>query len=209
MIRSLVYDTLILRMTSQWYREVLDRVPDNIRMLDVGIGTAGALLTNAGAVRKKGISITGLDIDADYIERARTRLAASPLRNQVTVLHQSLYDHQAGPYDVIYFSGSFMLLPAPGEALRHCCNLLAPGGRIYFTQTMQQKPSPWMERLKPALRRLTSIDFGRVTYEREFRDQIRAAGLTLDEFTALQRHGSRTACLAIASGPVAGNDPGK
>ena len=39
--KSFVYDTVILRMTEQWYRAVLSRMDDGSILLDVGIGTGG------------------------------------------------------------------------------------------------------------------------------------------------------------------------
>lgn len=198
MIRSFIYDTLILKLTARWYAEVLDRVPADAALLDVGIGTAGALLANADRVLEKRLHITGIDIDPDYVERARTRTQAASVADRVDVQLESVYDHQGGPYDAVYFSASFMLLPEPEQALRHCTSLLKPHGRIYFTQTIQQQPSRWMEALKPMLKRLTTIDFGRVTYEDEFKAQIRAAGLALEEFSVLAHHGRRAYCIAVA-----------
>lgn len=197
-MRSFIYDTLILRLTSQWYAEVLKRVPEGAAVLDVGIGTAGALLANAERVRRKRLYVTGIDIDADYMKRARQRLEDSSLADHAEVRLESVYEHRGGPYDAVYFAASFMLLPEPDQALRHCCSLLRPGGRLYFTQTIQTRPSRWMEALKPVLKRFTSIDFGRVTYEEDFRTQLRAAGLELEEFTFLAQHGSRASCLAVA-----------
>lgn len=199
MIRSTIYDTLILGLTARWYAAVLERMPEGASMLDVGIGTAGALAANAEAVTGKQLRITGIDIDGDYVARAHQRLASSGLGGRVTVAQESVYDHRGGPYDAIYFSASFMLLPEPEQALRHCCTLLNPGGRVYFTQTIQHRHSRLMEALKPMLRRLTSIDFGRVTYEQDFRAQIEAAGLELETLTTLEIHGNRTSCLAIAA----------
>jgi SAM-dependent methyltransferase len=190
--------TLILRLTSRWYAEVLRRVPEGAALLDVGIGTAGALLANADLARRKSLRVVGIDLDADYVARARRRLGDSPLAGVAEVRLESVYDHRGGPYDAVYFSGSFMLLPEPERALRHCRALLSPGGRIFFTQTIQKERTRWMEMLKPLLKRVTSIDFGRVTYEDDFRAQIRAAGLELEEFTTLSRHGSRASCLAVA-----------
>lgn len=198
MIRSYIYDTLILKLTSEWYSEVLERLPESSELLDVGIGTAGALLANAERVREKGIRVTGVDIDADYIQRAQQRLAGSVLGDRSEARLESVYDHRGGPYDAVYFSASFMLLPDPEGALRHCASLLKPCGRVYFTQTIQNHPSRWMEFFKPFLKRLTSIDFGRVTYEADFKAQIHASGLTLEEFTTLGRHGGRAYCLAVA-----------
>jgi SAM-dependent methyltransferase len=201
MIRSVIYDTLILRLTSQWYAEVLRRVPEEAALLDVGIGTAGALLANAGVVERKRLRVTGIDVDADYVERARRRVRASPVADRAEVRLESVYDHRGGPYGAVYFSGSFMLLPEPERALRHCGALLEPDGRIYFTQTFQTRPARWLEALKPMLKRVTTIDFGRVTYESGFRAQIRAAGLELEELTVLARHGNRASCLAVARRP--------
>ncbi|HEY0153560.1 MAG TPA: class I SAM-dependent methyltransferase [Longimicrobium sp.] len=198
MIRSFIYDLLILRLTTRWYAEVLARVPEGAALLDVGIGTAGALLANADAVKRKRLRIVGIDVDADYVERARGRLGDSSLADLAEVRLESVYDHRGGPYDSVYFSGSFMLLDEPERALRHCCTLLKPGGSIFFTQTIQKQPARWMEVLKPMLKRVTSIDFGRVTYEDDFRAQLGAAGLQLEEFTTLARHGSRITCIAVA-----------
>ncbi len=197
-MRSFIYDTLILKLTSQWYAEVLKRMPDGAAVLDVGIGTAGALLANAELVRRKRLHVTGIDIDADYMKRARQRLEDSSLSECTEVRLESIYEHRGGPYDAIYFSASFMLLPEPEQALQHCCELLRPGGRLFFTQTIQTRPSRWMETLKPVLKRVTSIDFGRVTYEEDFKTQLCAAGLEVAEFTFLSHHGSRASCLAVA-----------
>jgi 2-polyprenyl-3-methyl-5-hydroxy-6-metoxy-1,4-benzoquinol methylase len=198
MMRGFIYDSLILRLTSRWYAEVLRRLPEGATLLDVGIGTAGALLENGQLVKRKGLRVTGIDIDADYIERAQRRLRDSPLADRAEVRLESVYDHHGGPYDAVYFSGSFMLLPEPEQALRHCCALLKADGRIFFTQTIQKQPARWMEILKPMLKWVTSIDFGRVTYEDEFTAQVRAAGLELEEFTTLAQHGSRASCIAVA-----------
>lgn len=198
MIRSFIYDMLILRLTSRWYTEVLNRVPRGSALLDVGIGTSGALLANVDLIRQKDLHVTGIDIDVDYIERARQRIRGSWLKNRAEVNLESVYEHQGGPYDAVYFSGSLMLLPEPERALRHCSSLLNPDGRIYLTQTIQLRSTRWMELVKPRLKRLTSIDFGRVTYEDDFNAQIRAAGLELEEFTTLARHGGRADCIAVA-----------
>lgn len=198
MIRGFIYDTLILRLTSGWYAEVLRRVPEGATVLDVGIGTGGALLANDELVKRKGLRVVGIDIDADYVARTRQRLRDSSLAGLAEVRLESVYDHQGGPYDAVYFSGSFMLLPQPEQALRHCRALLNPGGRMFFTQTIQKQRARWMEFIKPMLKRVTSIDFGRVTYEDDFRAQIHAAGLELVEFTALAHHGSRASYIAVA-----------
>ena len=44
--RADLYDMLIVRMTSVWYKEVLEQCVGGARILDVGIGTATALVQN-------------------------------------------------------------------------------------------------------------------------------------------------------------------
>ena len=197
-MRAFIYDRLILTLTSRWYAEVLERLRDGTVLLDVGIGTAGALMANAERVERKALRVVGIDIDLDYVERARKRLRGSRVEDRIDVRLESVYEHRGGPYDAVYFSASFMLLPDPEQALRHCCQLLRPGGRIFFTQTFQERRSRWVETLKPLLRRVTSIDFGRVTYREDFEAQIRSAQLDVEEFTVLARHGNRASCLAVA-----------
>jgi hypothetical protein len=41
--RAFVYDALILKLTTKWYEVVLCRLDEGSIVLDVGIGTAGAL----------------------------------------------------------------------------------------------------------------------------------------------------------------------
>jgi SAM-dependent methyltransferase len=197
-MRAAFYDGIIVPMTARWYAAVLARVPDECRLLDVGIGTGAALAENESRIRAARLRITGIDIDAAYIERCNTILASHRLVDHVTVRLESVYDHRGGPYDAAYFSGSFMLLPDPGAALRHVASLLAPDGRIYFTQTFEHRRSPIVETIKPALRFVTSIDFGGVTYEPDFFDALASAGLDVEHRSTLHAGRSRSSVLVIA-----------
>jgi SAM-dependent methyltransferase len=206
MIRSFLYDTLFRNLTSRWYAEVLNRLPEDMSMLDVGVGTAGALEANAHLISGKRLHVTGIDIDADYVERARQRIEQSAMNEHVDIRLESVYDHRGGPYDAVYFSASFMLLPEPRRALQHCATLLKPDGSIYFTQTFEKRRSRWLETVKPMLKGVTSIDFGRVTYEEDFRAEVRAAGLELEEFSTIAEQGGRAFCLAVANPVRSGVD---
>jgi ubiquinone/menaquinone biosynthesis C-methylase UbiE len=52
-VRSAVYDAAIVGLTADWYRAVLERLPNGCRLLDVGIGTGAALIANADVLREK------------------------------------------------------------------------------------------------------------------------------------------------------------
>ncbi|MDN5748223.1 MAG: class I SAM-dependent methyltransferase [Pseudonocardia sp.] len=198
-VRGWVYNRAITGLTTGWYRAVLDRLPTGARVLDVGIGTGAALGRNADRVRELGLKVTGLDIDRDYHERCVAEVERSGLAGYVTPRLESVYDHRGGPYDAVYFSASLMLLPDPVAALRHVTDRLAVDGRVFCTQTFHHRRSPVRERLKPLLRHVVTIDFGRVTYEDEFRRVVDAAGLQLRELVTLGATRTSSYRLAVAA----------
>jgi SAM-dependent methyltransferase len=204
--RGWIYDRFVVGMTTPWYREVIARLPDGARVLDVGIGTGAALARCADQVHAKDLELVGLDIDPDYLVRCRTEMARAGLATRVTPLLTSVYDHEGGPYDAVYFSASLMLLPDPVGAIKRVAGQLAPGGRLFSTQTFHHRRSVLMERAKPLIHRVTTIQFGRVTYEDEFRDAFDAAGVELMELTTLTNRGSSSYRMAV--GRVRGAEDG-
>lgn len=180
---------------------MLERVPEGARILDVGIGTGGALVGNADLLQRRNLHVTGIDIDPDYVSRCVDLVRARGLDDRIEARLESVYDHTGGPYDAAYFSASFMLLPDPQGALAHVGALLAPAGQLYFTQTFENERSPFMERFKPMLRSLTTIDFGRVTYEEDFRSELMSSGAEILELTRLGGNRMRSYHLAVAKPP--------
>lgn len=196
-MRGLIYDAAILPLTTKWYAEVLDRLPLGARMLDVGIGTGGALVKNRDRVVEKDLKIVGVDIDEDYIQRCNAKVRAAGLQDRVDARLESVLEHDGGPYDAVYFSASFMLMPDPPAVLRYVSSLLGPDGRVYFTQTFHEKRSKVLERAKPLLGRVTTIEFGRVTYEEDFVRTVDAGGFDLAELVTMDRKGARSYRLAV------------
>jgi len=197
-VRAWIYDRTIAGLTRGWYRRVLQHLPAGARMLDVGIGTGGAIARNAELIRSKDICILGIDIDADYLYRCTKVLSAARLTGHVTPRLESVYEHNGGPYDAVYFSASFMVLPDPVGALKHIKSLLAPEGRVFFTQTFHHTRTPVMEKIKPVLYKVTTMHFGRVTYERDFRQVLREGGLYLEQLATMGRTLNASYRLAVA-----------
>lgn len=198
-VRGWLYDRVITGLTAGWYRAVFDRLPRGARILDVGIGTGHALARGADRIRDKDLRVTGLDIDRDYLARCVEEMRRAGLSGQVTPLLESVYDHRGGPYDAAYFSASLMLLPDPVAALRHVTGLLAVNGRVFCTQTFHHRRSRLRETVKPLLRHVVTIDFGRVTYEDEFRAVIAEAELQLHDLVTLGTTRTSSYRLAVAA----------
>lgn len=197
-IRPWIYNRIFSPLASGWYRVVLERLPAESYLLDVGIGTGQSLIANAALAREKRLRILGLDIDDEYLVRCRKALDEAGLAAQVEVRNESIYDHVGGPYDAVYFSSSFPVLPDPDAALRQIRGQLAPEGRVYFTQTFHHRRSFITERVKPRLHKVTTVDFGRVTYEEDFRRHLEEAGLELEELTPLGKFWNASYRLGIA-----------
>ncbi len=197
-VRAWLYDRVLMGLTSGWYQEVLTRLPAGSSVLDVGIGTGSAVARSAKLVREKNIRILGLDIDRDYLMRCEKVLRRAGLSDNVTPRLTSVYDHRGGPYDAVYFSASFMLLPDPVGAIRHVAPQLKPGGWIFFTQTFHHGKSVLIEKVKPMLHRVTTIHFGRVTYEEDFLRVLEESGLELVEFLTMGSTRRASYRLAVA-----------
>lgn len=197
-MRGWLYDRAIVGMTADWYRAVLGRLPEGARVLDVGIGTAGALIACADLVVGRDLHIVGVDIDGDYIARARRQIAAAALTDRVAVHHEALESHTGRDYDAVYFAGSFMLFPDPACALEDARVRLRDGGVVVFTQTFQERDSAVMAWLKPRLRHVTGIDFGQVTVPDAFFARLDAAGLDVVDTEVIAARGGRSTRRVVA-----------
>lgn len=212
-LRSLVYDTCIVPITFRWYREVLLECPTNAAMLDIGIGTATSLIANRDIIISKQMTVTGVDYDLAYVRSAQANIAVCGGRVQdlVRVEQADIHDYNkphTEKFDVLYFSGSFMIIPSQSDALRHCVQMLRSpvpkvpgGGNIFFTQTFEKRTfiglyvTPFVKRL---LRAVTTIDFGEVTYEDDFRRALEAADVEIVRVKAIQGSYYRTQTLVVA-----------
>ena len=168
-IVSGIYDSLIVDMTEKWYRAVLSKLEDGSTVLDVGIGTAGALLRCSDLVESKNLKIIGIDYNAFYIQSAKESIKEVNLSDRITVYELDLYNEEKvrallkeSSVDAVYFSGSFSLLPNPDGALTSILSLLKKDGKVYITQTYQKRSPPFLGLVKPLIKYLTTIDFGRL-----------------------------------------------
>jgi len=199
-LRSITYDALIVDMTTQWYRATLERLPAGTHFLDVGIGTGTALVRNEDLMMRRSLRVTGIDYDADYVAKCSALFKEHQWTQKgvdAAVHHASVYDWLGGPYDAAYFSGSLMIMPDRPRALTHVATLLKPGGKIYVTQTFEEKPSRFLEALKPVFKYLLTIDFGSVTYAADFDATVSAARMRVVERVVIKQLSRRSYNLLI------------
>ena len=109
-------------------RDARARAPfDGLRLLDIGCG--GGLLSEP--MRRLGFQVTGVDASERNIGTAATHAAEQGLDIDYRVATaEQLLDEGAGPFDVILNMEVIEHVAVPGEYLRSCARLLAPGGMM-------------------------------------------------------------------------------
>lgn len=70
-----------------------------------------------------------------------------------------------------------MLMPDQVKAINVAKQVLQKDGKIAFIMTINQRENRLLMRIKPLIYRLTSIDFGNVTYQRQFEEILKIGGL--------------------------------
>ena len=124
------------------------------RVLEVGVGTGLALPRYAAEKR-----ITGIDLSAEMLERAKARVAAEGLDNVETLLVLDAEDtgFAAGQFDIAVAMFVASVVPNPRKLLAEMRRVVRPGGHILLINHFAAKAGPrwWAERaLAPASRAL-------------------------------------------------------
>ena len=106
-------------------------LPAGSAVLDIGCGTAPVAALFA---TEFGWRITGVDVAASPLRKARERIAASGLTGRVTVVHADVYRYEfAEPFDGVYGTGAFCHFD-PARLFARCHRLLRRGGRLAFME---------------------------------------------------------------------------
>ncbi len=204
MAKSYVYNIMILSMTEKWYRAVLDRMPNGSVILDVGIGTGGALLRCTDLLIKKDLKVVGIDIDGAYVEAGKKSIVNARMSDRISIDVVNVYegkekilqlakemgvteDSDGRFVDAVYFSGSFSLLPDPVKALLLVSEFVKTkdsvekSGNIFITQTYQRRTPFFLPYMKPLMKYATTIDFGQLVREEDILKTFKESGLDVVE----------------------------
>jgi SAM-dependent methyltransferase len=174
-MRNMLYQWVIGEATDCCYSYCLDYFYENAVILDVGIGNGVMVKEHHREIKEKQLQIVGLDVDTTYLRHCRELVHNYDLTEQIEVLEKPVEDFQPnmnGAFDFILFSMSFMLLDDQEQVLRRVSKWLKPEGEILFFQTMFKSRSRLLEEIKPRLKHLTTIEFGEMTYDRDFYDLL-------------------------------------
>lgn len=131
---------LIQRMRVSLWDAVLDSLPDDSRMLDLGCGTGLDALEFA----RRGHAVVATDWSPQMVERTRARALDQGMSSRVTAAHVGIQqlDKLEDRFDVIYSNfGPLNCAPDLAAVATECARLLRPGGRLVFS--VMGRLCPW------------------------------------------------------------------
>jgi phosphatidylethanolamine/phosphatidyl-N-methylethanolamine N-methyltransferase len=187
-----VYDSTFGRVATEGRHQAVEQINQSSgRVLEVGVGTGLSLPDY-----KPHLSITGIDLSPDMLERARERVEEENLNN-VT----GLYEMDAGEldfpdahFDTVVAMYVMTVVPDPEKVMRELARVTKPGGQVLLVNHFSQEDGVrgWVERrMAPFAEHIgwrPVFDVGRVMVcddlELQERNSLRPFGLfTLMRFT--------------------------
>ena len=152
--------------------------------LDIGCGTGTPLKAIANTIKKFHSKIVGVDLHPAYTEKAIGIFKDDP---QVEIYNMDFYKIRSyiqEKFRFIFFSFSFMLMPDQPQALELAKQILEKNenSRISFVLTINKSKNSFLQRIKPLIKRITTVDFGNVVYEDDFLSLLNSAGLEVTKY---------------------------
>ncbi|MBA4396438.1 MAG: hypothetical protein C0394_03525 [Syntrophus sp. (in: bacteria)] len=203
-----MYKFIIDDATDVCYGNCLDYFPAHSTILDVGIGNGAMIERYHSVISTKNLKITGIDINRQYLRHCRKLIRQYRLEDAIDVHYapvESYLPPEDGYFDFIFFSMSFMLFQDQQLVLDRIKPWLKPAGGVVFFQTMFKDRSILLDIVKPRLKYVTTVDFGRVTYEKDFFRLLREKDMTVMEDRVLKREWFKGEYRLIISEPRNGN----
>jgi SAM-dependent methyltransferase len=183
--------------TPHAFVKILDKMPVGSRVLDLGVGS-GVYLEHPPVIKlikQRKLIVDGVDISAPNVDICKERIKKAGLEKQFTAICQDVRTLPAasdGQYDAILFMESF---PVMSKALFldifvKVQRLLKPKtGVNYLYHNLGDEKKLGLATMvigkvmKPTLKLLLGIDFGRLTTKREMDELVKAGAPGAPDYT--------------------------
>lgn len=174
-LKSYIYDALIPNTKYMYEKVLTEKIPDGSRILEVGIGNGNCLAHNAALIKRKKLTIVGIDIDSEYLTICQRRIKEYGISSNVSCHHQDLLEMNDDDYDMkfdfVLFMESYPVIPIPmmEKMVQKSKSLLGKKGKILFVHNLVESKNPFIEFVKPLIVDFTTVDFGRLTSHSEMK----------------------------------------
>ncbi len=141
-----VYDSTFGRVATEGRLQAVEKINQRTgSVLEVGVGTGLSLPDY-----KPHLSITGIDLSPDMLEKARERVKDEGLNN-ISGLHEMDAGELEFPdasFDTIVAMYVMTVVPDPEKVMRELARVTKPGGEVYIVNHFSQRDGVrgWVER---------------------------------------------------------------
>ena len=160
--------------TPNLFYSVLKEIPESSNILDFGCGS-GICYKNIDTINlivKSNHKITGIDINKFAINKFQDKINSNSLAGKIDLKCGDIFTMEINKkFDYVIFSESAPLLLPEFliQVSSHIkTNLLKEGGKLIFINNLAENPQFITRVIKPKLKYITTIDFGRVIVKNEF-----------------------------------------
>lgn len=123
--------------------EVIARVAEREPRTALDIGCGPGSFSIALAASAQGCAVTGIDINPDFLERARRSVAGARLKGSVEILEARPEEVESRRFDVVVCIGASQAIGTPDEAVKWAVSRLTEGGLLVLGEGYWQAvPSP-------------------------------------------------------------------
>ncbi|MFT5643267.1 MAG: 2-polyprenyl-6-hydroxyphenyl methylase/3-demethylubiquinone-9 3-methyltransferase [Janthinobacterium sp.] len=156
------------------------------KVIDIGCG--GGILTEAMA--KKGATVSGVDLSEKALQVADLHSLESGVQVHYELISaEAMAAREAGQYDVVTCMEMLEHVPDPAAIVQACCNLVKPGGHVFFS-TLNRNPKSYLFAIIGAEYLLRMLPKGTHDYDKfitpaELSHFARSAGLEVDGLKGL------------------------
>lgn len=183
--------------TPKLFYSVLKEFPESSNILDFGCGSGICYknIDTKNLIVDYNHKITGIDINKFAINKFQDKINSNSLADKIDLICGDIFTIEINEkFDYVIFSESAPLLSPEFmiQVVNHIKqNLLKAGGKIIFINNLVENPQFITRVIKPKLKYITSIDFGRTIVKNEFEklaldNQMKVKFELLDSLTVEQ-----------------------
>ena len=143
---------------------MLKEIPNNSKILDIGIGTGNYIGECVNIIKDKNITIDGIDIDEEYIKTCNDVIKKNKLNKYVKAYVQDLLTYKLVKFDYVIFVESYPVISNAlmNKMLKYLKNNLSKNVKIIFIHNLVETKDILKAYIKPRMKYIIGIDFGKL-----------------------------------------------